>query len=231
MLTFSAPLVAVAGGTISTGLGGVSSLNWHVENSVHTGNSFDYAFFARKIPSNVIKDKDSDTSLNQSDLISNGDLLSSGYRVHYISSDVTISDTGDISIGDNKVIVVVDGKVDISNKISLNAGKGFFMLVASGDITIGVGVGDAVVISPLIPDDDIEGIFYSGGSFETGLGSATHEQLVIRGIVASERIELGRYQVDSGDGPAEIFRFAPDLIMNFPNFFSTSEVKWAEVGP
>ncbi|MFC1600563.1 hypothetical protein ACFL25_00615 [Patescibacteria group bacterium] len=135
-----------------------------------------------------------------------------------------------IDVEDEKVILFVEGDINITSKIRVTPGQGFFMLIASGDITVHPSVGD---------DDgepDLEGIYYTDGSFYTGTnGSGSDTQLHIRGTVVAgnqsgEGIVLER-SPSRADVPSELFQYAPDQTLMIPPVFSRKLLIWKEVTP
>jgi hypothetical protein len=146
------------------------------------------------------------------------------------SGDLIFQDpSGVIDIGAKKVIVFADSDVLINSKIGLTKGLGFFMLVARGDITVDPGVGGPQETPPV---PDLEGVYYTDGTFSTGSGgSGLDEQLHTRGvIVALTKVEVDRIPPSSVI-PGELFEFGPDQSMLIPPAFSRRNIEWREVLP
>jgi len=107
---------------------------------------------------------------------------------------------------------------------------------ALGDLTINSNVNlpsDRKVIL-LVEGADLhiqgqEGIFLTEGQFQTGAGT---EQLHIRGMVAAyDGIVLQRDLTDNSETPAELFEYAPDMVLTFPRDLTSAAIRWKEVAP
>lgn len=219
------PGVAVHNGTTDFGKGKVSGKEW-LAQSGYSGKRYDYAWFTNLAPPEVFTDTASvisDATVNGGDLISG--FNKSGYVWRYRNGDLTVNGTANIN--DRKVILIVNGKVTLNGRITVDDGTGFFMLIAKGDIKVDPGVSH-----PNQPA--LEGLFITDGKFKTGTSSPTKDkELYIRGsVVGWSDIDLERdLQTDNTTKPGEFIEYAPDLIFTFPRELSRRGITWREVAP
>jgi hypothetical protein len=139
---------------------------------------------------------------------------------------------GSINLGIDKVVIFVNGDLNINDTIRLNDGRGFFLAIVKGDINVDRDVGhDPVNVDGSTPD--IEGLFFANGQFKTG---ESKKQLHVRGSVAamgngSEGVVLKRDLDNNAAHPAQYFEFAPDLLFNFPPSLGEKTIRWVETAP
>ena len=88
----------------------------------------------------------------------------------YLQLDGNLIVSGNIDIGDNKIILIVNGDVDISKNININDNNGYFAIIASGDINVDPSVGGAAT-DPDTVTPNLEGIYFTQKNFNTGSGS------------------------------------------------------------
>ncbi len=148
-------------------------------------------------------------------------------QVVQIAGDLTF-DT-DINVGPKKLLIFVEGNVQINNNISVGSG-GFLAVLASGNTTISPTVGDsgttvdALTGYTLNTTTDsrlasypahIEGIFYADGVIDTGgrdnsLSPQRHRFIKIEGsLIGMTNVNLKRDV--RGPYPAEYVKFRPDF--------------------
>jgi hypothetical protein len=194
---------------------------------------YNSTYFLNAIPEDMIINSLS-SSIDGSAIASGGTATDGIYWYEYDpaangGSDLTINTLA--SLGARKVVVIVKGAdVYLNGEITLTKGSGFFLLVAGA--TTG-GTKGNIIVSPTVgggASANLEGIFVTDGAFQTGLAST---QLWVRGTVASYGgISLQR---DLGDlnstTPAELFEFAPDLALLFPQKLGAHSISWQEVAP
>lgn len=143
-----------------------------------------------------------------------GQIYTDGYKWTMVAGDYTIPTT---DFGSTKNIILVDGNVLIDGNINLDNDAGFVGIFASGTININPAV------------TDVEGIYMTDSGFTTGPGTV---QLHVRGSVASHGgITLQRDLADDSVTPAELFEFAPDQILLFPEKLGFRGQRWSEVAP
>ena len=225
------PGIPIAGGSISYAPGFLSTRNWSVPNAPpYAGTLPAYANFRDRIPSAAVNTLGA--SADQATLLSGSVDHPSGSGYYYFEHDgstgnLTIEDTGDIDIGTNKIVIFVDGDVNIESKIRLTKGLGFFMLIASGNITVDPSVGGDANDVP-----ELEGVYFTDGDFVPGtLGSGLDQQLHVRGVVvAGNRVVLERSTAFT-DIPGELFEYGVDQSMLIPPALSSRAMTWKEVLP
>lgn len=144
-----------------------------------------------------------------------------------VSGNLTTSGTWNIAAGDNRVIFV-DGNLTIGGPI-LTPNKSFIAFVVNGTITVSPTVGSALADTT----PDIQAVFVSNGSFNTGDSSnAATPKLIVNGSVIANDIVLDRDLGGSNNTtPAEEFRYNPMFIFTLPNEFLDMRINWQEVAP
>lgn len=230
------PGVPIAGGTITTAPGGISSTDWSVANSPYGGDLPSYDTFRRKIPQTIPYVLSG--LADESTLLNMGTEYPAGSGYYYFSNagnfdllEDSTDPTNTIDIGNERIVVFVDGNVNIRSNIRLTRGVGFFMLIASGNITIDHSVADP---SPGAPDNEpeIEGVYFTDGNFSTGTnGSGLDNQLHIRGVVVAAGQVVPQRSNAYADIPGELFEYAPDQSMLIPPALSGRSMTWKEVLP
>jgi hypothetical protein len=216
-----------------TGSAAEAPYNW-TANTAYAGRTYDYDYFARQIPSDVTFTEITTPTYNGGDFNSGG-APSRGYVwYHYDGAtlgDMTIS--GNVNLtGARRVVLLVDGAdLYITGRINIqNSGQGFFMVVVGKDVN---GLKGNIIVDPSVShptQPGMEGIFLSEGEFRTGVGT---DQLWVRGVVAAydglvlER-DLGGSNANT---PAELFEYAPNVMVTFPRVFTTRRMRWKEVAP
>ena len=157
--------------------------------------------------------------------------LNSGFQPlegsgNYVSTlaDLTINDPWDIADGEH-YIIFIPGKLTINAKINVDQG-GFIAFITKGGITVDDDLGDPPVAAPT---GDIEGIYITDGTFDTGAGP---NQIVFEGSVLARTTNLQRSLGSSNDSyPAEKFIYRPDFLFTAPQSMMDSMQVWQEVAP
>lgn len=220
--TSRSPGVALAGGVVSPGAGETSQpeppYNWLVSNSPYGGTDYNYAFFDSRSQAITFVNPPNST-------LSNGVADLAGYKWLKSSSDFTIP--ADIDLTTNKVILLVNGDLNINGKINLTDGIGYFMAVVNGDINVKGSVGGASDGSP-----ELEGLYFADQTFHSAvIDAAPHQQLHVKGSVVADAFDLTRSLADNSSTPAELFEFSPALLMQVPVSFGSRQIIWREVAP
>lgn len=210
------PGIPMYGGSSNLTTSNVSQTTGWLVNSQSTGTKiYNYNFFAGQIPQNVIP---ADPTNNFAQPGTNF----FGYELYKHSGpgNFTTNSGADLNLGSRKVILLVEENADvvINKNITLTDGAGFFGIFTSGKISVNPQV------------TNLEGIYLSDSSFETGTGN---NQLNIRGSVATYGgINLQRKRdLINNTLPAETFEYAPDQILLFPPKLGHRKIRWKEVAP
>lgn len=216
------PGVVQAGGSISSGNGEYSQpdppYNWSVPNSPHAGNNYDYEFFETRTES-----KSFEMSPNPS--LSNGTPDWAGYK--WLKSSGSFTIPADVDLGTNKVILFVNGDLNINGKIDLTPGRGFFMAVVNGNVNVKGSVGGPADTTP-----DLQGLFFVNQTFNSAVTDpAPQQQLHVQGTVVANAFSLTRSLSDNSQTPAELFEFSPALLLQLPASLGSRQVIWKEVAP
>jgi hypothetical protein len=220
-------------GSLDAGAGSVSSTGWAAESAPGSRRNYSYSYFIRQIPSDVEMTEIASSSVNGS-LFASGGVLSRGARWYRYdgSSGIGLTVSGDANLGPRKVVLLVDGAdLYLNGRINLTKGEGFFAAIVGRDSD---GNGGNVVVGPAVGGTadgvpELEGLFVADSEFGTGAGGS---QLHVRGSVAGlSGILLQRDLGDDSRTPAELFEYAPDLIMNVPSSLKASGYSWREVAP
>jgi len=147
------------------------------------------------------------------------------------SGDITINNPLNIS-NNKKAVIFVDGNLNINNEIRMNSPEtSFVMFVVRGDIIVDPSIGNNNANSNT---PNISGIFWADGAFISNSDSpASDTKLVVRGSVATNggfslQRDLGN---DNQTFPAEVFIYAPEFQLNFPDTLSEKRLVWKEVAP
>lgn len=216
------PGAVQAGGSISPGNGEYSypdpPYNWSVPNSPYAGVDYDYSFFDTKTSGK--------TFVAPNATLSNGTADAAGYKWLKSAGAFTIS--SDINLGTNKVILFVNGDLNINGKINLTSGRGFFMAVVNGNINVKGSVGGAADATP-----DLQGLFFADQTFTSAvIDPAPQEQLHVQGMVVANAFNLNnRSLADNSSTPAEFFEFSPALLLQLPASLGSKQIIWKEVAP
>ncbi len=208
------PGIPVYNGQIGTAPGTISSTGWNANTETSLTRIFNYSFFENLIPPDIV--------INDISKLTTGagtTLDANGYEWYKITGN--LDTVGNIDFGSRKVILFVkSGNFNINGKINLDDNNGFFVVFVNGNINITASVTGTPAI---------EGMYTADSGFTTGLGNT---QLHIRGSVASYGgITLQRDLPDDTVTPAELFEFAPDQVVLFPQKLMFKRFKWAEVAP
>jgi hypothetical protein len=210
-----------------TGRAAEDPYNW-LAASRYNGRTYDYAFFERQIPDDVVINEL--TPPVTGGTFNSGGAPSRGY-VWYHWNGATLGDltiNGNVNlVGSRRVVLMAEGaNVTINAGIQLqNPGQGFFMMVVGKDAN---GLKGDILVDPSV--SSIEGIFLAESEFKTGVAST---QFNARGsVVAYEGVSLQRdLGASNANTPAEVFTYAPDIIATFPSVFTQRRIRWKEVAP
>ena len=202
----------------------VSDTHWLVKSDYGTkAKSYTYAFFERMAEGKAFTNL-TGSSIDWSLLpVATPDQGFKWYKTAEEGGDFSLSKTsGDIALGaTEKVIIFVNGNLNIKKNIDVPAGTSNLVIFASGNITIDPAV------------TGVEGIFFAGGKFNTGTDGSDNPLVVEGSVVALDGVELERNISDalSPTTPAEKFTYRPDLVLGLPTLFSSSRMEWREVAP
>jgi len=218
---------------------------WSAEADYWGDTYYDYDYFLDRVPEEV-EDiwNEGDCVIEESEIGENSHLLdycTSSYDGYYwlrTLGDLNIlpgEDGGFEDLGENKVVLFVNGRLTIESKINVRDGKGFFMAVVKGD---DADEPDLVFQSSdsgnaFYPNGspELEGIYFVQGDIDT---YRTDSQLWLRGTIVTldGKITLAReLAAEENDNPAEVFEFAPDQLMRLPHYFNSLMMSWKEVAP
>lgn len=217
---------------VGTGSAAEVPYNW-LANSRYNGRTFDYSYFERQIPDDVILNEV--TPPVTGGTFNSGGSPSRGY-VWYHWNGATLGDltiNGNVNlVGSRKAVLLVEGAdLLINGRINFQSpGSGFFMAVVGKDAN---GLKGNIFVDPSVSHPtqvEIEGVFLAEGEFRSGAGT---DQLHVRGsVVAYDGVVLQRdLGGNNGDTPAELFEYAPDIIATFPRVFTQRRIRWKEVAP
>jgi len=184
--------------------------HWLASGTLMQSQSFAYFYQLLGLP-----DTDEFDTLDLGSLPSDTD----GDGVYYSDGDVTIK--GDLS-GDTKVIVLVNGKIDITENVTVPVDNSL-VVIASGDIIIADSV------------DQVEGIYVADGTISTGAGDT---EFFGYGSFIAGSFDLRRdFTATNPDDernnttPVEHFIYRPDLIINSPTKLWAAPLNWQELPP
>lgn len=225
---YSPGLAIFGGSSFNLGSGGglVSSKNW-LANSSYTGKNWTYSYFVSLIPRSYTIHNISSATIGDATLDGSAATDDKGYTWYKKTGDLTIS--GDVTIsGGKKVILLVEGNLTINGKINLDSKEDFFMAIV-GQRSVGTGgniiVGNTVTASS--PDYALEGIYFADNNFNTGNANTN---LRIKGSVSANTTTLARLGGDETT-PSELFEYAPEIMVNYPDTLNPTNIAWKETAP
>lgn len=215
-----------------SGQGTTSSTGWLAEATFNDSREYTYSFFDRRIPADATLNEIENPSITGTELSSGGTAFDGYYWYHFDGDtygDLTIN--SDVAIaGDRKVILFIESAdLSIEGNVSIQSDGQGFLLVIVGKTDTGtkgnINIGSSVT--------GIEGLFVADNAFSTGTaGADADSQLVIEGSVgAYGGINLQRDLPDDSQTPAEVFEYAPELMLLFPKSLSLERMRWEEVAP
>lgn len=205
--------------------GTVSSRRW-LTNTATVPSIYSYAYFAN-LASGRFTPNSAPATINNG-VIASAPVGSDGYSWLHRSGSLTIDQPG-VGLNINKkVVLFVDGDVNINSRININnLTDNFFMVIASGNITVSPSVS-----SSDSADVAIQGIYHTNGSFSTGTTGVDDEMLVVEGSVSAGSVNLERDLVtENDDTPGELFIYSPELAIGYPSALSDKHLVWREVAP
>lgn len=222
------PGIAVFSGSLSTGLGTLSSLNWK-SNTNTLSNVYTYEYFENLASGKNFNNLPANTAIVTGTISSSS--LDGDYAYIRINGDANFGDIGgspQVNVN-KKVIIFVNGNVRIYDKANLNAGSGnnFLMIVSRNNINI-----DPTLSSSNANDPILHGFYFANGSFNTGTNGVDDGMCVIKGSVVAGSINLQRdMNVENYNTPAETIIYDPEIAINFPSALSRKRLIWREVAP
>ena len=221
------PAVVAANGIINLNGQQASSTNWQANDPSAVSNVLNYRYDYETSYSRVyahIKPTEYPTGLT---LINASQITSPDISYVHVTGDLNV--ISDLNFGSNKVVILVEGNANLNHNINFDDNLGLFALYVKGNINIdpqvGTVTGTGVDPDTLIPN--LEGIFLTNGSFNTGTGT---RQLRIDGPV----IGIGGVNFQrnlSSQWPNEYIVFRPDILMNLPKPLLRQNNLWREGNP
>jgi hypothetical protein len=220
----------------------ISETEWLAHSGYNSTKKYDSAYFLNAIPLGTTINSLAG-SIDGSAIASGGTATNGIYWYEYDplqngGIDLTINTAADL--GTRKVVLIVKGAdVYLKGNINLTKGSGFFLLVTGEKLEDGIPTKGNIIVDSSVGGGaapNLEGIYVADGKFQTGtkgLDPSTDDQLWVRGTVAAYGgVELQRdLGVSNSTTPAEVFEFAPDLELLFPETLGTRPMSWQEVAP
>ena len=144
--------------------------------------------------------------------------------------DLTFNQPWVVADGE-KLIVIVDGTLDIWNTITVQ-GNGFVAFVVKDDITVDSTVGTTWDSSTPV----VEGMYIAGKSIKTGLTTApATARFVGKGMFAAgDKVLTQRDLISVGhniDTSADLFIYNPSFLVTMPDILKDLSYTWEEVAP
>jgi hypothetical protein len=215
-----------------SGTGTVSSTGWLAEATFNDTREYKYSFFDRRVPADATLNEITSPSIAGTAISTGGTEYNGFYWYHFDGTtygDLTI--TSDVTIaGDRKIILFVEsGDLNIQGDVSISSdGQGFLLVIVGEDPSSG---GGNINVSSSVTG--LEGLFVADNSFSTGTqGADSDSQLNMRGSYAAYGgINLQRDLADDTQTPAEVFEYAPELMLLFPRSLTLERMRWEEVAP
>lgn len=212
-----------------------SGHNWFARLS-DTPSQQDYNYFYKllKLPPGAASDFGATASNAQKPT---GDKANADADAYFHNGDVTITDAWDVA-ADESIVVLVNGNVNVNASTTVADG-GFFMIVASGNITFSEELGHD---DPTIDTAVVEGVFVANGQIRTpsrGEAAGGDRKFVGEGtFVGWNGFSLLRDYDDgvarrrlNNSNPNEFFRYRPDFLKNAPEEIKRPQYSWRELNP
>ena len=196
----------------------ISTTNWSTDNAMDSRDW--YTFFKARLSQG--------TTLSYTGSGGKPDPVA-GTAVYATTGALTINTPWNIGT-DEKIIVLVEGSLDIRSTINIT-GKGFIQFVVRDNISVNPTVGTAWNSeTPLV-----EGVYVAGATFSTGTSIvAATERFVGKGMFIANKISLGRNLVTAGankTNSADLFLYNPDFLVTAPALLQDMNLEWQEVAP
>ncbi len=197
----------------------ISSRKWRVQTSQNAIlNKYTYQYFKDwllpKVPAGNRK-----TAVS---IMAFGDLAAnSGVNYFYADGDLLINQNLDLN-SENDVVILVEGDLNINNRIRRINKKMFLGFYVKGKITVPATV------------NEIDGFYFSEGVMEVLGSGGTDGQLVGNGIFTARsgfNFTRSLGATNNQTTPAEKFVFDPSLIINAPTDLTRATYGWKEVKP
>lgn len=220
------PGIPVYSGNSNLTTTNASTVGWVAKSGLTPQKTFNYEYFSNSVPDDTTINPIVSAGIDQSTFDSGAPSSDGYYWYKYTGNGGNLTVSSDIDLGDKKVILFVEGaNLVLDGKINLTDGSGFFLTVVNGDISINDSVGGTYDTNP-----DLEGMYVADGTIIT---SETNANLHVRGsMVGLGGITMQRDMFpDNGTIPGELFEYAPDQILLFPNKLAYRKINWQEVAP
>jgi len=230
------PGVLTYNGSIDLGVGGaaISSTNQSSLTVLRYRPAISYASLYSKLPADVLAGWNMipGNTFNLSTALATAN-QTRGYYVFYYngaSGDLTLSLNSPYTIPDlaRVVVLVENSNVIIATPItSTTIGRSSFLLVSEGNITVDPSVGHTLVDRN---NPDLEGVFYTDGTFTSGTGGSSDLSLHLRGAIAAGAYDLQREPANIGSNipPGEYFEYGTEQVFAFPPFLRYQPNFWRE---
>lgn len=196
--------------------------HWLANTSQNPSRTYDY--FYQLLGSPTLESPPAGNDVHTGDLPA-----SDGVKAY----DGDIKTGGNWNIGTKKLVVLVNGKFLIKNKIRVDSGGSLVVIAKNG-----IGISKNLVAKGT-GGNKVQGIFITDSTFYSSVNEDfgftpvdSNKELVIDGGVIAGSFNLRR---DLGDDnsttPAEKFRFDPGLVINsYPDLWK-SRFTWQELAP
>lgn len=192
--------------------------NWN-SNTTYNAAPYDWSLIQNLLPSTTVKNIIGPGSYSGN--LNGGTLSPDGFNYCVSNGPLTLNSAQNIN---TKTILIVDGDLTINERVNIaNPSNDFFMAIVNGDI----------IVSPTLsgpPTPQLQGLFLSQGSFNTGAGV---NPLLIEGSVAGlGGVNLGRdLGANNANTPGEEFLYDPRLFLNYPESLLKDSIIWREIAP
>lgn len=212
-------VVSYNGADADFGEGSASQIGWLAKSGLSLKSSY-YDYFYSLLDSPTVDNFDEGSPPSQT-------------GVYYQSGDV-IAGNWQVT-GGNKIIVLVNGNLAVTGKITVEEGS-FLAMIVKGSLYIkGTLEGDE--INPVLA-----GVYLADGQIMTdcagliasdcGSSPEAKKQFVGAGMFIASNFDLGRdLGNDNDETPAESFIYRPDLWINSPSSLWQASHTWQELAP
>jgi hypothetical protein len=198
----------------------ISTTNWNTNNAI-TAKDW-YPFFTSRL-----------SQAQQAAYIGTGEKPAAvsglSFSVYKTSGDLTINTPWVIG-NTEKLVVIVDGTLDIRNTVTIT-GNGFIAFIVKNNVLINSSVGTTWNSTTPV----VEGMYIAGDTIKTGLSTAIGtERFVGKGMFIAKTILTQRNLLTAGrnrDTSADLFIYNPSFLISMPDILKDLSYTWQEVAP
>ncbi len=206
------------------GTSNISTTNWNTNNALTTKDW--YQFFSSRLQQAAIS---SYTGSGGKPAMLPNSSFTAYITKDWMGGNLTINTPWVIG-NQEKLIVIVDGTLDIRSTITITGG-GFIAFIVKDDILVNSSVGTTAGSETPV----VEGMYIAGGTLRTGTTTAAATaRFVGKGMFAANEIiaERDLYPIlGNNSTSADLFLYNPSFLVTMPDILKDFSYTWQEVAP